>query len=61
VVAAKSGRDAVDFLEAIDHPRLREAARREPAADEGKALHHNQDGDADHRQPDQGAFIGQCR
>jgi hypothetical protein len=57
MVAAEAGPNAVDLLEGVDQPRLRQVARGEPTGDKGKASNDDQHGNDDHREPDQGAFI----
>jgi hypothetical protein len=59
MVAPEPGMNAVDLFEAIDHPRLGQAARGEPAGYKRKAPHDTQDRGADRRKPDQDAFTGQ--
>jgi len=59
MVAAEPGMNAVDLFEAIDHPRLGQAARGEPAGYKGKASSDTQDRGADRRKPDRHAFTGQ--
>jgi hypothetical protein len=61
VIAAEAGIDAVDLLERVDQPRLRQAVRREPASDIGKASRDGRNGRADHGHPDEGAPVCQRR
>src|SRR5437588_3260640 len=59
MIAAETWPNAINLFEPVDHPRLGQAMRREPAADKGKASHHNQDGGTDYHQPGEGSFVDQ--